>query len=185
MKQFLSYALMLSAVLLSSPAAAQMENPKVGGEAMLVSQDIVTNAAKSADHTTLVAAVQAAGLVETLKGSGPFTVFAPTDAAFSMLPSGTVESLMRSENKETLAKVLTYHVVPGRLDTEALMDRIRAANGPVSLTTVAGGTLEVSLNGPRNLMLKDAKGNTANIAVYDVYQSNGVIYVIDRVLMPN
>lgn len=164
---------------------AQSSNPRVGGEAMFADRDIVTNAMKSADHTTLVAAVAAAGLVETLKSRGPFTVFAPTNAAFSQLPAGTVETLLRPENKTALTGVLTYHVVAERLDAEALMTRIRAGNGTAVLRTVNGGELRAMMNGARNIQIRDAKGNTANISTYDVYQSNGVIMVIDKVLLPN
>lgn len=163
---------------------AQSTNPMVGGEAMFADRDIVTNAMKSADHTTLVAAVAAAGLVETLKSRGPFTVFAPTNAAFSALPAGTVETLLKPENKTALTGVLTYHVVGERLDAAALMTRIRAGNGTAVLRTVNGGELRAMMNGPRNIQIRDAKGNTANISTYDVYQSNGVIMVIDKVLLP-
>lgn len=162
----------------------EAQNPMVGGEAMFADRDIVTNAMKSADHTTLVAAVSAAGLVETLKGRGPFTVFAPTNAAFAALPAGTVETLLKPENKTALAGVLTYHVVAGRLDAATLMERIRAGNGTAILRTVNGAELRAVMNGPRNIQIRDAKGNTANISTYDVYQSNGVILVIDRVLLP-
>lgn len=160
-------------------------NPMVGGQAMLASKDIVDNAVNSADHTTLVAAVKAAGLVETLKSKGPFTVFAPTNAAFAQLPAGTVETLLKPENKSTLTTVLTYHVVAGRYDAAALMELVKKGNGKATLTTVQGAPLTVTMNGPRNLQVADAKGHTANIAIYDVYQSNGVILVIDKVLLPN
>ena len=160
-------------------------NPMVGGQAMLASKDIVDNAVNSADHTTLVAAVKAAGLVETLKSKGPFTVFAPTNAAFAQLPAGTVETLLKPENKNTLTTVLTYHVVAGRYDAAALMELVKKGNGKATLTTVQGAPLTVTMNGPRNLQVADAKGHTANIAIYDVYQSNGVILVIDKVLLPN
>jgi|APMI01.1.fsa_nt_gi uncharacterized surface protein with fasciclin (FAS1) repeats len=160
-------------------------NPMVGGQAMLASKDIVDNAVNSADHTTLVAAVKAAGLVETLKSKGPFTVFAPTNAAFAQLPAGTVETLLKPENKSTLTAVLTYHVVAGRYDAAALMELVKKGNGKATLTTVQGAPLTVTMNGPRNLQVADAKGHTANIAIYDVYQSNGVILVIDKVLLPN
>lgn len=162
-----------------------MGNPMVGGMAMMKSKDIVDNAVNSADHTTLVAAVKAAGLVATLKGPGPFTVFAPTNEAFAALPAGTVDTLLKPENKATLAKVLTYHVVPGRLDSAALGDLIRAGGGKASLKTVEGGVLIAEMNGPKNIVLVDEKGNVAEISTYDVYQSNGVIQVIDKVAMPN
>jgi uncharacterized surface protein with fasciclin (FAS1) repeats len=163
---------------------AQAMNPMVGGQAMLTSRDIVDNAVNSADHTTLVAAVKAAGLVSTLKGAGPFTVFAPTNAAFAALPAGTVETLLKPENKGTLTQVLTYHVVPGRYDAEALTKLVKDGKGKAMLKTAQGATLTVTMNGPRNLMVADSKGNMANITIYDVYQSNGVILVIDKVLMP-
>lgn len=160
-------------------------NPMVGGQAMLATKDIVDNAVNSADHTTLVAAVKAAGLVETLKGKGPFTVFAPTNAAFAKLPAGTVETLLKPENKGMLTAVLTYHVVAGRYDAAALMALVQKGQGKATLTTVQGAPLTVTMNGPRNLQVVDAKGHTANIAIYDVYQANGVILVIDTVLLPN
>lgn len=185
MKSSVIRTALAAALLGAAPFAAQAQNPMVGGEAMFPDRDIVSNAVKSADHTTLVAAVQAAGLVETLKSPGPFTVFAPTNAAFAKLPSGTVETLLRPENKQQLAGVLTYHVVPERLDAAALMSRIRAGNGVATLRTASGGSLQAMMNGPRNIQVKDAKGNVANISTYDVYQSNGVIMVIDQVLLPN
>ena len=157
---------------------------EVGGAPMLPGRDIVDNAVNSRDHTTLVAAVQAAGLVPTLKGAGPFTVFAPTNAAFSALPPQTVPTLLRPENKAQLTGVLTYHVVAGRLDFAALAERIRAGGGTASLTTVNGGVLTAMMNGPHNIVLRDAAGNSARITTYDVIQSNGVIHVVDRVLMP-
>jgi uncharacterized surface protein with fasciclin (FAS1) repeats len=163
--------------------AAQRE-PMVGGQAMYPSKDIIDNAVNSADHTTLVAAVKAADLVGTLKGKGPFTVFAPTNAAFKLLPDGTVETLLKPENKGMLTSVLTYHVVPGRYDAKALMDLIHKGHGQASLKTVNGANLTFVMNGDRNIIVKDAKGSQANIAVYDVYQSNGVILVIDKVLLP-
>ena len=156
----------------------------VGGQAMLPQRDIVDNAANSADHTTLVAAVKAAGLVETLKGPGPFTVFAPVNAAFAALPAGAVESLLKPENKTALTGVLTYHVVAGRYDAAAIERAIRAGGGRAALTTVNGGVLTAMMNGPRNVVVRDAAGNVASVSTYDVRQSNGVIHVIDRVLMP-
>ena len=164
--------------------AQKMDNPMVGGQAMYADKDIIDNAVKSADHTTLVAAVKAAGLVETLKGKGPFTVFAPTNAAFSGLPAGTVETLLKPENKSTLTSVLTYHVVPGRYDAQKLMQLIKKGKGTATLKTANGGMLSLMMNGARNIQVKDAKGNVASISTYDVYQSNGVILVIDKVLMP-
>jgi uncharacterized surface protein with fasciclin (FAS1) repeats len=156
----------------------------VGGQPMLPGKDIVDNAVNSADHTTLVAAVKAAGLVDTLKSPGPFTVFAPTNAAFNALPRGTVDTLLRPENKQTLTGVLTYHVVPGRLDAAALKSQIAAGNGQATLKTASGGTLVATSNGPNNVLIRDAKGGVASITTYDVYQSNGVIHVVDRVLLP-
>ena len=156
----------------------------VGGQAMLPTRDIVDNAANSADHTTLVAAVKAAGLVETLKGPGPFTVFAPTNAAFNLLPAGTVETLVKPESKGALTKILTYHVVAGRYDAARVIAAIKAGRGSASLKTVAGGTLTARMNGARNVVVIDEAGNAASISTYDVTQSNGVIHVVDRVLMP-
>lgn len=156
----------------------------VGGQSMLPSKDIIDNAVNSADHTTLVAAVKAAGLVDTLKGKGPFTVFAPVNSAFAALPAGTVDTLLKPENKATLTKILTYHVVPGKLDMMELSKRIKAGGGKAELTTVSGAKLWAMMNGPHNIVIKDEKGNVADITTYDVNQSNGVIQVIDKVLMP-
>jgi uncharacterized surface protein with fasciclin (FAS1) repeats len=156
----------------------------VGGQAMLPSRDIVDNAVNSADHTTLVAAVQAAGLAQTLKGRGPFTVFAPVNDAFENVPQATVASLLRPENKAALTKVLTYHVVAGRHTAADIMRMIRAGNGSASLRTVSGGTLTAMMNGPMNVTLRDEMGNVSSISTYDVIQSNGVIHVINKVLMP-
>ena len=177
-------AMLLTLTLASATAWAE-NTVQVGGMEMYPSKDIIDNAVNSGDHTTLVAAVKAAGLVDTLKGPGPFTVFAPTDAAFAKLPAGTVDTLVKPENKATLTKILTYHVVPGNLDFKALAKIIKKGDGMATLTTVAGGTLTVMMNGPHNIVVKDEKGTVANISTYDVYQSNGVILVIDRVLMPN
>lgn len=156
----------------------------VGGEAMYPKKDIVDNAVNSKDHTTLVAAVKAAGLVETLKGKGPFTVFAPVNDAFENLPEGTVETLLKPENKATLTKVLTYHVVAGKMDFNAIAAEIKKGKGTATLKTVSGGKLMAMMNGMHNIQLKDEAGNVANISTYDVYQSNGVIHVIDKVLLP-
>ncbi|MGH7885968.1 MAG: fasciclin domain-containing protein [Thermodesulfobacteriota bacterium] len=156
----------------------------VGGQPMLPSKDIVDNAVNSANHTTLVAAVKAAGLVETLKSEGPFTVFAPTNDAFENLPEGTVKTLLKPENKDKLTKVLTYHVVAGKLDSAAIAAAIKKNGGKVTLKTVSGGTLTATTNGPTNVVLVDENGNHANISTYDVNQSNGVIHVIDTVLLP-
>ena len=168
----------------SSAATSPGSTVMVGGEAMYPNRTIVANAVNSKDHTTLVAAVKAADLADTLSGAGPFTVFAPTNAAFAALPAGTVDTLLKPENKGTLSSVLTYHVVPGRLDSAALKDRVRAGGGKAELTTAAGGRLTVAMNGPRNLVVMDASGNTAEVSTYDVYQSNGVIHVVDHVLLP-
>jgi uncharacterized surface protein with fasciclin (FAS1) repeats len=165
-------------------AASDNMTVTVGGQPMFASKDIVDNAVNSADHTTLVAAVKAAGLVATLKGAGPFTVFAPTNEAFAELPAGTVPTLLKPENKPMLTKVLTYHVVPGRLDFAALHKLVMDGNGSASLKTVEGEKLTVMMNGPHNIIVEDAKGNVAHITVYDVTQSNGVIQVIDKVLLP-
>lgn len=185
MKKILFSMMLVAGAAAFTPAAAQASKTvSVGGQAMYTTKDIIDNAVNSKDHTTLVAAVKAADLVETLKGKGPFTVFAPTNDAFENLPAGTVETLLKSENKNTLASVLTYHVVPGRIDGNKLMSAIRAGKGKASLKTVSGGTLTASMNGERNILIWDEKGNAANIAVMDVHQSNGVIHVIDTVLLP-
>ncbi|MGH7517558.1 MAG: fasciclin domain-containing protein [Gemmatimonadales bacterium] len=152
---------------------------------MLQNRTIVANAVHSADHTTLVAAVRAAGLVETLQGIGPFTVFAPTDAAFNRLPDGTVPTLLKPENKDQLTTVLTYHVVAGRYDAKALMKAIRSGKGRATLKTVNGEPLTFMMNGERNIVVRDAKGAVADISTYDVAQSNGMIHVIDKVLLPS
>ena len=164
--------------------AMMMSNPMVGGHAMLASKDIVSNAINSDDNKTLVAAVKAAGLVAALQGPGPLTVFAPTDEAFAVLPAGTVDNLVKPENKATLTKILTYHVVAGKYDFKALAEAIEDGKGKAALKTLQGETLLVQMNGPRNITITDAKGNVAQINTYDVYQSNGVIQVIDKVLMP-
>jgi uncharacterized surface protein with fasciclin (FAS1) repeats len=162
------------------PAASVM----VGGQSMLPSRDIVDNAVNSADHTTLVAAVKAADLVTTLKGRGPFTVFAPVNDAFENLPEGTVATLLRPESKAALTKVLTYHVVAGRHTAADLMRMIRQGGGSATLRTVSGGTLTAMMNGPMNVTLRDESGNVASVSTYDVLQSNGVIHVINKVLLP-
>jgi len=156
----------------------------VGGAAMYSTKDIVDNAVNSKDHTTLVAAVKAAGLVETLKSAGPFTVFAPTNEAFDKLPAGTVETLLKPENKALLTKILTYHVVAGKLDSRAIAKAIKAGNGKAELTTVSGGKLWASMDGNK-LILTDEKGGTSTVTIANVMQKNGVIHVVDSVLMPN
>ena len=155
----------------------------VGGAAMYPTRNIVENAVNSRDHTTLVAAVQAAGLVETLSGPGPFTVFAPTNAAFDRLPAGTVETLVMPANRATLTRILTYHVVAGRLSAADLLQRIQAGGGTARLTTVQGGVLTASSMGGR-IMLTDAAGGVSHVTIGDVYQSTGVIHVTDAVSMP-
>jgi uncharacterized surface protein with fasciclin (FAS1) repeats len=180
-------ALFAAALLASFPVFAQSmpeQTVRVGGNAMYPSKTIVANAVNSKDHTTLVAAVKAAGLVDTLNGKGPFTVFAPTNAAFGMLPAGTVEGLVKPENKPTLTKVLTYHVVAGDWDIAKIRSAILAGNGSAELKTVQGGRLWLMMNGSSNVMIKDEKGMVADITIADVLQSNGVIHVVDHVLMP-
>jgi uncharacterized surface protein with fasciclin (FAS1) repeats len=175
----------LLAALAVSVAAipAVAKNPMVGGAAMYPTKNIVQNAVNSKDHTTLVAAVKAAGLVETLSSSGPFTVFAPTNAAFAKLPAGTVETLVKPENKALLTSILTYHVVAGRMTSVDIARAIKAGGGRAVLTTVNGGTLTATMMGSR-LMLTDAKGGTSHVTIGNVMQSNGVIHVIDTVVMP-
>ncbi len=163
---------------------AQGNMPMVGGSPMYPTKDIVDNAVHSKDHTTLVAAVKAAGLVDTLKGDGPFTVFAPTNAAFDKLPAGTVDTLLKPENQDQLKKVLTYHVVPGRISSKELVAMIMKDGGQTQMKTVEGGTITAMLDG-NNVVLKDEKGGTAIVTQADVMQKNGVIHVIDTVLMPN
>ncbi len=155
----------------------------VGGAPMYPSKNIIENAINSKDHTTLVAAVKAAGLVETLQGAGPFTVFAPTNEAFAKLPKGTVENLLKPENKATLTKILTYHVVAGKFDAAAVAAQIKAGGGKAMLKTVSGGTLTAMMKGNK-LVLTDEKGGMSTVTIKNVYQSNGVIHVIDTVLMP-
>src|ERR1700733_743241 len=175
--------LLLSVVTLACAALAADKTPIVGGQPMYPTKDIIDNAVNSADHTTLVAAVKAAGLVDTLKGPGPFTVFAPTNEAFAKLPAGTVDTLLKPENKEMLVKVLTYHVVPGRISGADLMKQIKAGGGKATLTTVDGETLTASMNG-KHIVLMDQKGDSSMVTIANVYQSNGVIHVVDTVLLP-
>ena len=174
----LGLALAMSVAVL--PAFAQV---MVGGASMLASKDIIDNAVNSKDHTTLVAAVKAAGLVETLKGPGPFTVFAPTNAAFAALPAGTVDTLLKPENKAMLSGILTYHVVAGKMDAAMLTKAITDGGGKAMLKTVAGGNLTATAMGG-NVMVTDEKGGSAKVTIADVYQSNGVIHVVDKVLLP-
>ena len=155
----------------------------VGGAQMYANRNIIENAANSPIHTTLVSAVQAAGLADTLSGPGPFTVFAPTNAAFDKLPAGTVNTLLQPANREQLTSILTHHVVPGTITAENLVDMIRQAGGPANLRTVEGGTLTARMAG-NNVIIVDEKGNTATVTQTDVMQSNGIIHVIDSVVMP-
>jgi uncharacterized surface protein with fasciclin (FAS1) repeats len=166
------------------PAFAQ-EPKTVGGAPMYAEKNIIENAVNSKDHTTLVAAVKAAGLVDTLSGAGPFTVFAPTNAAFGKLPAGTVDDLVKPENKKALTTILTYHVVPGRLDAQDLVNRVESGGGKATLKTVEGGNLTVTRIDNKRLGITDEAGNTARTSIFDVYQSNGVIHVVDTVLMPD
>jgi uncharacterized surface protein with fasciclin (FAS1) repeats len=184
MKSIKSIGLMLVSLFFLQTVDAQMEKTvEVGGAPMYPSKNIVENAVNSRDHTTLVAAVKAAGLVETLQGAGPFTVFAPTNDAFALLPAGTVEMLVKPENKAMLTSILTYHVVAGKLGTKELKEWIKKGNGTAELTTVAGGKLWV-MKKDGKYWLKDEKGAMASITIEDVFQSNGVIHVIDKVVMP-
>ena len=171
--------------LAAMSAVAGMKDPMVGGHEMYPSKNIIENAINSSDHTTLVAAVKAAGLAGTLEGTGPFTVFAPTNEAFAKLPAGTVDTLLKPENKATLTKVLTYHVVAGRLSAGDLMKKIKEGNGTAELTTIEGGKLWVMLHDGKHIELKDEKGGISMVTIADVFQSNGVIHVIDTVVMPN
>ena len=180
-------AFSLTAVVLAPmPAAAQMDmhsSVMVGGATMYPTRNIIQNAVNSKDHTTLVAAVKAAGLVDTLSGAGPFTVFAPTNEAFAALPAGTVDTLLKPENKATLVKILTYHVVAGRFTANDLAAKVAAGNGHAMLKTVEGEDITVSKDG-NQWAITDAKGNVAHVTIGDVIQSNGVIHVVDKVLMP-
>src|SRR6266446_6960621 len=174
--------LLLSIVATAATLAVAGSDPIVGGHEMFPTKNIIQNAVNSDDHTTLVAAVKAAGLVDTLQGPGPFTVFAPTNEAFAKLPAGTVDTLLKPENKVTLTKVLTYHVVSGRWSASDLRKRIKAGNGTATLTTVEGGTLWATLHDGTHIMLKDEKGGSALVTIPNVFQSNGVIHVIDSVV---
>jgi uncharacterized surface protein with fasciclin (FAS1) repeats len=183
---FAAAAVLALTATASAPLYAQMSDKTVtvGGAPMYPSKNIIQNAVNSKDHTTLVAAVKAAGLVDTLSGSGPFTVFAPTNEAFAKLPAGTVDSLLKPENKATLVKVLTYHVVPGRMTALNLMKAVKDGEGTAKLTTVAGDNIIVRQAGPGKLTITDDKGDVATVTIADVLQSNGVIHVIDTVLLP-
>jgi uncharacterized surface protein with fasciclin (FAS1) repeats len=178
------FSLALATLTLGANFVVAAQDPMVGGAKMYTTKDIVDNAVNSADHTTLVAAVKAAGLVDTLKGPGPFTVFAPTNEAFAKLPAGTVDTLVKPENKEMLTKILTYHVVAGRLSAAQIKKLVKAGGGSAMLKTVEGGSLTATMDGT-DLVLKDEKGMEAHITIANVFQSNGVIHVIDSVLQPN
>ena len=178
------FALIAAALVVAAvPTAISAKNPMVGGAAMYPTKNIVANAVNSKDHTTLVAAVKAAGLVDTLSSKGPFTVFAPTNKAFAKLPAGTVETLVQPENKGTLTTILTYHVVPGRITAGQIAALAAKHRGTATLKTVQGENLKFMKHGKR-WMITDAKGGTAMITIANVFQSNGVIHVIDSVLMP-
>ena len=188
MKKIRSIMLLAATVLLTASVFAQKNKSMektvmVGGAAMYPTKNIIENAVNSKDHTTLVAAVKAAGLVETLQGAGPFTVFAPTNEAFDRLPAGTVDNLLKPENKAKLAGILTYHVVAGRISSKELAMMIKKGNGTATLKTVAGGTLVASMKNDK-IIIKDEQGEWGYISIADVNQSNGVIHVIDKVLLP-
>lgn len=174
----------LGMLFLLMAAGLTAQTVTVGGEEMYPKKNIIENAVNSKDHTTLVAAVKAAGLVETLSGDGPFTVFAPTNDAFENLPEGTVDTLLKAENKDMLTKILTYHVLAGKYDFKTIADLIKKGKGTAKIKTVQGGFLTFKMNGEKNITLTDENGNTANISIYDVHQSNGVIHVIDSVVTP-
>jgi uncharacterized surface protein with fasciclin (FAS1) repeats len=183
MKTRFLFSLLAMLVLGVSIVSAQ-KDPMIGGAAMFPTKDIIDNAVNSADHTTLVAAVKAAGLVDTLKSAGPFTVFAPTNEAFAKLPAGTVDNLLKPENKEMLTKILTYHVVAGKLSTGDIMKLIKAGSGKAELKTVSGGSLW-AMSHDGKIVLHDEKGGMSTITIANVFQSNGVIQVVDSVLLPN
>jgi uncharacterized surface protein with fasciclin (FAS1) repeats len=182
---FVSLALvaLLGTATIQSASAQKAKTVMVGGAPMYPTKNIVENAVNSKDHTTLVAAVKAAGLVETLQGPGPFTVFAPTNEAFAALPAGTVETLVKLENKEMLTKILTYHVVAGKMTSADLAKAIKAGGGTATLKTVQGENLTAMMKG-KSIELKDEKGGISTVTIADVMQSNGVIHVVNKVLMP-
>jgi len=188
MKKIQTMMTIVTAAFITSVSFAQTgtmaeKSVEVGGAPMYASKDIVSNAVNSKAHTTLVAAVKAAGLVSTLQSPGPFTVFAPTNQAFDMLPEGTVNTLLKPENKATLTNVLTYHVVAGKYDAADIIKLVKAGNGSAIIKTVSGGNLIISINGEK-VVIKDEKGGEAYVTIADVNQSNGVIHVIDHVLLP-
>jgi uncharacterized surface protein with fasciclin (FAS1) repeats len=184
MKKTLLTLLAGATLAMTSMAATAQTDPTVGGAPMYANKTIVENAVNSPIHKTLVAAVKAAGLVDTLNSAGPFTVFAPTDDAFAKLPSGTVDTLVQPENKATLVKILTYHVVPGKIDAKMIKKMIKKGGGTATLKTVEGGMLTFTMDGGK-IKITDEKGGSAYITTADVFQSNGVIHVIDSVLMPS
>lgn len=180
----LAFVALFSVGATTTVSAQSTKTVMVGGAPMYPTKNIVENAVNSKDHTTLVAAVKAAGLVETLQSAGPFTVFAPTNEAFNKLPAGTVETLVKPESKETLTKILTYHVVAGRMTAADLTKAIKAGKGKATLKTVSGGTLTATAKG-KTIELKDEKGGVSTVTIADVLQSNGVIHVVNTVLLPN
>jgi uncharacterized surface protein with fasciclin (FAS1) repeats len=180
---FMKKTIILALLSIVAFGAFAQKPVEVGGAPMYATKNIIENAVNSKDHTTLVAAVKAAGLVETLQGTGPFTVFAPTNAAFEKLPAGTVDNLLKPENKGTLTAVLTYHVLSGRFSSAEVAKAIKAGNGKAEFTTVQGNKLWATMQG-KDVVLKDEKGNVAKITIMDVNQSNGVIHVIDTIVMP-
>ncbi len=181
--KFSSFIFAMCAFIISNTEMTAQDTKMVGGAAMYPNKNIVENAVNSKDHTTLVAAVKAAGLVETLQSAGPFTVFAPDNAAFDKLPKGTVETLVKPENKATLTGILTYHVLAGKFDAKSIVAAIKKGNGTATFTTVAGGKLKASHKG-KDVILTDENGGTSKVTIADVYQSNGVIHVIDSVVLP-
>jgi uncharacterized surface protein with fasciclin (FAS1) repeats len=184
MKNKIPFVLAVTVLTVSVALGGGTKNPVVGGQEMFPTKTIIQNAMNSADHTRLVSAVKAAGLVQTLEGTGPFTVFAPTNEAFNKLPAGTVDTLLKPENKEMLTKVLTYHVMAGKLSAAELKKMISEGNGTAELKTVEGGNLWASMHDGQHIMLKDEKGGTALVTIPNVFQSNGVIHVIDSLVMP-
>ena len=184
MRSFIALVVLALGMSVGVSAQKMDGNPMVGGAAMFKTKNIVENAVNSKDHTTLVAAVQAAGLVDTLKSAGPFTVFAPVNSAFAALPAGTVETLLKPENKSLLTKILTYHVIAGNYSSKDIAKAIKKGKGKATFTTVSGGKLTAMMQG-KNLVLTDEKGGMSTVTIADVKQSNGVIHVVDTVLMPN
>jgi uncharacterized surface protein with fasciclin (FAS1) repeats len=184
MKKPIHFFALLIAMFILTTAAHPQKTVEVGGATMYPTKNIVENAVNSKDHTTLIAAVKAAGLVETLKSDGPFTVFAPTNKAFEKLPEGAVDNLLKPENKAILTSVLTYHVIAGRIDAAMLMQWIKKNNGTYTAKTVQGGELKFMLDKENHIWLMDEQGNKAMVTIKDVFQKNGVIHVIDTVLMP-